>query len=309
MIGLRGGDEQLLFIINHRAGNGKGLEKWREIEHELLAMNVPYEALLCTSAEETKRQLTRKIKEAPIQTVGVIGGDGTVHSVLQVIANTTIGLAVFPTGSGNDIANMFRLTTKPKSFVQQLLKRTVQVVDLLEVNGHFGLTVSGVGLDATIGQLVNEAPYKKWLNRMKLNSLSYIIGVLHAVVISKPFQAKITLNGETTTYENTWLIACGNTQFYGGGLMICPTADPTDGRFNTTIFHTLPKLLAFTKIFPALLRQKIIHESGVTYEEGSSVYIETNPPMPAMIDGEIVTETPIHIQLHARALRLYMTTI
>lgn len=298
----------MLFMINHQAGSGKGLNKWKAIEGELQAANLQYEAILCTSAEEMKRQLRKKLQETPIQTVGVIGGDGTVHSVLEILAHTTIGLAIFPSGSGNDIANMFRLTSSPKRFVQQLQSKVIQQVDLLTLNGHYGLTVSGVGLDATIGQLVNEAPYKKWLNRLKLNSLSYLIGVLHAAFISKPFQSQLTQENQTITYENTWLIACGNTKFYGGGLMICPTADPRDGRFNLTIFHTLSKFQAFTKIFPALLRRQPIQLEGVTYGEGTSLHITTDIPRPAIIDGEVVTTTPIHILVHPYALRLHLTT-
>lgn len=298
----------LLFIVNHIAGNGKGLKKWHALECELKKAHIHYDALLCTTAAETKRQLRQYIEKQPIQIVGVIGGDGTVHTVLQVIANTTIDLAIFPTGSGNDIARMFHLTTNPKKFVQQLQKRTVQVVDLLEVNRHYGLTVSGLGLDATIGHLVNEAPYKKWLNRMKLNSISYLIGVLHAVVISSPFRARITMNHHTTTYDQTWLVACGNTKFYGGGLMICPTADPTDGQLNTTIFHTLPKIQAFTSIFPKLLQQKALQQKGVSYDQSMNLHISTDPVMPVMVDGEIVTKTPVQIHIHSRALRLRLTT-
>lgn len=298
----------MLFIINHLAGNGKGLAKWREIERELQKVEMQYEALLCTTAAETTRQLQQYIDNRPLQTVAVIGGDGTVNTVLQVIANTTIDLAIFPTGSGNDLAKMFQLTTKAKQFVQQLQKRSVQVVDLLEANGHYGLTVSGIGIDAKIGQLVNDAPYKKWLNRMQLNTLSYIIGALHAVLSFKPFQATVTMNNKTRTYEKTWLIAYGNTKFYGGGLMICPAADPTDGQFNTTIFHSLPKRRAFTSIFPKLLREKAIQQEGVTYDTGNSLQIQTAKPMPVIIDGEIVTNTPVQIHLHKRSLRLRLTT-
>ena len=37
------------------------------------------------------------------------------------------------------------------------------------------------------------------------------------------------------------LVAVGNTTSYGGGMLICPDADPTDGLLDVTIVHPVSR--------------------------------------------------------------------
>ena len=57
--------------------------------------------------------MTTKIAAQSIKAFVVIGGDGTVSSILQHLAETKIPLAVLPAGSGNDVARNFGLVVEP----------------------------------------------------------------------------------------------------------------------------------------------------------------------------------------------------
>ena len=296
-----------LFIVNRAAGSGKGLVYWRKIQRELDLKGISYEAILSDADISTRQFIAKNRSSQAIHAVGVIGGDGTVHSVLQEIAGTKIPLAIFPAGSGNDTARTFQLTDNPVQFANQVSRAETEQVDLIEVNKQVGITVAGMGIDTVIGEKVNRASYKPFFNKIGIGSLAYIIGALQAAFAFQPFKTTLKINGQTKTFEKTWLLASGNTASYGGGLAICPNADPTDGSMNITIFHSLPRVKAFLRIFPALLTGKTINKSGVSYLQGTDLKIITDRPTSAILDGELIATTPLHIKIHPKALSLVLT--
>lgn len=296
-----------LFIVNQSAGSGKALVYWRKIQRELDLKGITYEAILSDTDVSTRQFIAKNRLSQAVRAVGVIGGDGTVHSVLQEIAGTKIPLAIFPAGSGNDTARMFQLTDNPVQFANQISHAETAQIDLIEANERFGITVVGIGIDTVIGEKVNRARYKPFFNKIGIGSLAYIIGAFQVAFTFQPFKTTLKINGQTKVFEKTWLLASGNTASYGGGLAICPNADPTDGSMNITTFHSLPRLKAFLRIFPALLTGKTINKSGVSYLQGTALEIKTDRPTSAILDGELIATTPLHIKIHPKALSLVLT--
>lgn len=296
-----------VFIINKTAGNGKGSAYWQRFRVQLQDKKILYEKYISASEADTRKFIAEKIKQQHIRAICVIGGDGTISSVLQELAGTQIPLAIFPTGSGNDTARMFQLTNDPTHFIDKIDTSESVEIDLLQVNNRFGVTIAGVGIDTAVGEHVDQSFYKPILNNLKIGSLSYIISAIQVALTFKYFQSTTTINGHAQTLKNTWLIACGNTTSYGGGLVVCPTANPTDGQLAITIFHSLPRLKAILRIFPTLLRGKPIEKTGISYTYGTDIMITTDRPISAILDGEVITKTPLHIQVQPKALHLLLT--
>lgn len=298
-----------VFIVNPTSGNGKSLSMWLRIEKKLQEQKITYKVLISISEVATGKFFRTLQQSSHIKAVAIIGGDGTMSSIIQVLANTRIPIAVFPAGSGNDAARMFRLTNDPEQFLLGMLNNRMTSIDLLEINGRFGMTVAGTGIDSMIGNRVNHSFYKPILSKLGVGSLAYIIAAALSAISFKSFNGSITIDGDKQKLNNAWLIACGNTTSYGGGLTICPQALPTDGILNITMFHELKRVKAISRIFPTLLRGKPIFKKGITYKEGKEIIIETDRPIPAIVDGEITTTTtPLHITVHKKALQLLLTT-
>lgn len=297
-----------VFIVNPASGNGKSLAVWLKIEKNLQEQQIPYKVIISIS-EVAASEFIHTIQQSNhIKAVAVIGGDGTTSSIIQVLANTRIPIAIFPSGSGNDTARMFRLTNDPKQFLLGMLDNRTTSIDLLKLNGRFGITVAGTGIDSMIGNRANHSFYKPILSKLGAGSLAYIIAAALSAITFKSFNGSITIDGNKQKLTNAWLIACGNTTSYGGGLTICPQALPTDGILNITMFHELRRIKAIRRIFPTLLRGKPIFKEGITYKEGKEIIIETDRPISAIVDGEITTTTPLHITVHKKALQLLLTT-
>ena len=297
-----------LFIVNLHSGNRNTLDSWREIESLLIEKHTPYKVLTSHSEEETRIFITENLLNYGLKALVVIGGDGTINSVIQHLAESTIPLAIFPTGSGNDTARMFQLTSNPKDFVTKLLEGKTTSIDLLNINGRYGITVAGAGLDSAIGKQVNQSFYKPFFNKLGIGSFSYIIAAIRALLTFKPFNGKLTIDGEVSELRNAWLIACGNTASYGGGLKICPHALPADGLLSITHLHNSKRLNVLFRLFPALLQGGPVTKEGVFYNSGKEIIIETDRPIPAIVDGEISTSTPLNITVQENALLLLLTT-
>ena len=297
-----------LFIVNLQSGNRNTFASWREIENLLIKQHTPYKMLSSHSEEETKLFIAESLLNYELKALVVIGGDGTINSVIQQLAETTVPLAIFPTGSGNDTARVFQLTSNPKDFVVKLLEGKTTSIDLLNVNGQYGITVAGAGLDSAIGKQVDQSFYKPIFNKLGIGSFSYIIAAIITLLTFKPFNGRLTIDDDVTQLTNAWLIACGNTASYGGGLNICPHALPTDGFLNITHLHNSNRLNVLFRLFPKLLRGGPVMKKGVFYNVGKEITIETNRPISAIVDGEIITSTPLHITVREKALQLLLTS-
>ena len=297
-----------LLIINPKSGNGNALPLWNEVEIKLKQQKVIYSSLISNSEAATQKFISNHLIVNKITAVAVLGGDGTTSSVIQEIAETDIPVAILPTGSGNDTARTFRLTADPENFVKGLLNMRSTTIDLLNINGRFGITIAGVGVDAIIGDRVNRSFYKPILNKLGIGSFAYTIAAVLTLLTFKSFTAKLTIDGQDDALNKAWLTAIGNTSSYGGGLVVCPEALPTDGILNITSLHSVSRMTILLQLFPSLLRGVPIAHRGVSYKKGKHVIIETNRPVPVIIDGEIMSTTPIEINIHDNALKLILTT-
>ena len=295
-----------LFIVNSESGNKSALASWHEIKKRLIKQQIQYNFIISGSQHETQKVISEK--KDTLKAVGIIGGDGTINSVIQELAETNIPIAIFPTGSGNDTARMFHLTDNPKVFVQKIVEGETISIDLIKINGKYGITVAGTGLDAAIGNRVNQSFYKPLFNRLGIGSFSYILATIHTLLTFKPFSGKLTIDGQVVQLTNAWLIACGNTSSYGGGLKICPQAQPADGVLNITHLHEAKRLHVLFRLFPLLLRGRPVTKEGVFYNVGKEILIETDRPILATMDGEITMSTPLRLSISEKSLRILLTT-
>lgn len=297
-----------VFIINPASGKGTAFALWHEIESILLARKVPYETHICVTSELTRTYMIEKIATLSISAFVVIGGDGTVSSVLQQLADTDIPLAVLPAGSGNDIARNLDLVKEPVRFVEKLMDHETIKLDLLNVNGVYGITVVGVGMDAKIGMRADRSIYKKWLNRFNRGAFAYTIAAIIELLTFKPFHGKLFVDGSLIPQTALWLVASGNMKMYGGGLTICPNANPVDGLIDVTLLHDAQRWRVLSKLFPELLKGKHIIAKEVTYLKGKEIAIEGQHKLPYVIDGEIFHSDKVHLSIQPKALKLVITS-
>ncbi|WP_100330704.1 diacylglycerol/lipid kinase family protein [Bacillus xiapuensis] len=296
-----------LVLVNPQAGKKQALKRWQQVERIFREKRVEYQLLKAQSAYEMREAFWQLEVKENIRAAVIIGGDGTVHAAIQELARKHIPIAVLPAGSGNDLARVFQLTTSPDLFVESLLKHEMRELDVLQVNGHYCLTVAGVGMDAEVSDRVNRSPYKKWLNVFKIGSLAYLASTLTVIRAFQPVQVNCRVDNDHYIAEKVWLLACGNTPSYGGGMKICPLAHPADGVMDIVLLHTVNRLAILTKLLPKVFSGKHLNKPGVTYLKGKEIYLTAQKPLKVMADGEAIGQTPVRIRVKERGIQFIMT--
>lgn len=293
-----------LFIINKNSGNGGGEKVWNKIRKILIKQGISYDHAYTHSAEQAHTLLTQRLSEsAAWKAVGVVGGDGTIHSLLPALRNSGVPLAVFPAGSGNDTARGFRIPRKVGAALDIMLKGLPQVADLISISDRSTLTALAVGFDAEVAHNVNNSRYKKICNALGLGRLAYIIGVFHTLLTFRPGPLEVECDGVTHRFSSAWLTAVNNVISYGGGLAICPEAKPDDGLLDICIVHDCSKLKLLL-LFPTILYGGHTRLSFVTMLRGRSISVHSNLSRLALGDGEYIASTPLKASVDPGVLKV-----
>ncbi len=219
--------------------------------------------------------------------VVAVGGDGAAHAGLQAVAGTGTPLAVVPAGTGNDLARALGVPADPvvaaAAATADLRAGRVRTVDAGRTGHRWWATVLCCGFDSAVTDRANRLRWPRGPRR-------YDLAVLVELARLRPHELTLVLDGEPRTLAAT-LVAVGNTAWYGGGLRVCPAADPTDGAFDVTVVgpvsrwelvRTRPRLTAGTHVaHPAVTvhrarRVELAGEGLTTYADGEPV-----APLPA----------------------------
>jgi diacylglycerol kinase (ATP) len=108
-------------------------------------------------------------------------------------------------------------------------------------------------------------------------------------------------DGKTITAELT-LAAFGNTKSYGGGMLICPEADHSDGQLDVTMVHATSRT-RLIRLFPTVFKGTHVALDGVTTERTRSISVDS-PGINAYADGEYICPLPVDVSAVPGALKI-----
>ncbi|HEY4554245.1 MAG TPA: diacylglycerol kinase family protein [Bacillaceae bacterium] len=296
--------KKLVFIVNPAAKNGLSLKTWKRIEARLYG--IPH-AVYFT---EYGRHAAILAKEAadrhrgPLLIVAV-GGDGTIHEVANGIMHVShVTLGYVPAGSGNDFARGYLLPSHPDRCIElilTLLDKEGLPFDAGIYTGRGGqagyfVNSLGAGFDAAISMKANQAPVKKWLNYLYLGKCIYVFYLFAELFRYKPGKLELELDGEKLQFGRAWFVTVSNQPYYGGGMMIAPKADPSDGLLNVLVASGLSRmklLMVFITVFWG--GHTRFREVNVFTAKKVSIAFEDLVLVHA--DGEQAGTTPVDIQV------------
>ena len=293
------------FIVNPNAKSGLGQIVWNDLELLLKKSSVEYEVFF-TKYQKHATEIVRKItSDGNEHTVVALGGDGTVNEVVNGIVNfeKTI-LGYIPIGSSNDFARGLQLPTDAISALKNILKCPhLLPMDIGEIRyknkiRRFAVS-SGIGFDADICHEAVVSRVKKFLNKLKLGKLTYVLIALHRLFLTKPCTVTLTYNQDKTeTFKNAYFVAMMNSRYEGGGVMFCPKAKNYDEELDLLIVSDVSKLKVLMLI-PFALFGWHVHFRGANLRTCKCVDIHAENALPVHTDGE-----PIFLQhdLSARLL-------
>lgn len=287
------------FIVNPVSGNGKGRKVWDRLEPALKGLGAHYRVRKTSEQGEAQKLAKELIQKEGVKKIIAVGGDGTVHEVINGIQESGQAciFGLVPAGSGNDYARGHGLSEDPLRALQQILSdQDSRWIDLLRINERIAVNSVGVGFDAWVAKTTNESAYKRWLNKCGLGGIAYVLSVIRLLFSYQPGDVTLTVDGQVIHIANAWFIAIANIPNYGGGMLICPGALPDSGEAKVCVVHNISRLgllLAFPKIFSGAHGD----HPGVQFFTGRHIHVDADRPLFVHADGEVIGVTPAHVEI------------
>ena len=303
--------EDWLVIVNPKAGSGRGLKDWPVISNQMYNSNLHFTCVF-TEHKYHAVELTVKAINNGFRNIVAVGGDGTIHEVVngiflqKKVATTEISLAVIPTGTGNDWIRMFGISKTYSEAVRSLVEKKTVLQDVGRVSYYqtrvnhirYMANVSGLGYDAVVNLMYNKMKdngrYGKWL---------YMLGALRTFLgyRSKRFSVKVD---DKDFYEGmVFSAAVGIGKYNGGGMRQTPYALFDDGLMDMTLIKKMSKL-KIIRYFNLLFSGNIYDVPGVMHVQAKKIEIRTEPESRIEIDGEAVGNSPFVFELHPHGIRV-----
>lgn len=286
---------KLHVIANPIAGKDKAKANLATVTKILDAKGVPYETHL-SSGERDAITLARTLTEAGETEIIALGGDGTLHEVLNGLADPSCcHLGLIPSGTGNDFAEKLGLTTDVEQSLARILEGEAKPIDYLEVDGVRCMNVAGIGMDVDV------------LERCKRGKthgkLKYLKSLLQSLFAFKGI--KVRIESEGVEEERSVLIAaaCNGTQF-GGGIRICPDAEVADGKLNAVIIDCIGGKLKIIKAFIQLMKGKILQYKATKHFTCERIRFVPETPCTVQLDGELYTDLHFDVSIKS-GLKFY----
>ena len=283
------------FILNPVAGTGFSLKAMEGLEAAMREKNVEYRVFR-TERPGHGTELAAKLASDPeVLAVAAVGGDGTAGEVAAGLCGTDKPMAIIPAGTGNDFIKSVGIPNDPRRALDILLTCAPLPTDTGEVNGEFFLNVCGTGFDVTV---LDYAEAEKAKHR---GLTPYLLGLVKANFHYRSVRLKIT--DETGVTEGRFLVcSVANGRFIGGGIPICPAADPSDGLLDLVLVRHVPRR-RIPLYLPGLMMGRDLNFRITTHRRVRSVTFE-GEKLRVNIDGEIRTMDGAEFRIRPGSLRL-----
>jgi diacylglycerol kinase (ATP) len=253
---------------------------------------------VAASTVEESRRLMDRAHDENLDLLVVVGGDGSAHQGVQFCADTGVTLAVVPAGTGNDLARTLGAPKDPLAATDELVAAIKagrrRKLDLGRVAG--GPWFAGVlcaGFDSAVNERANRMRWPSGPRR-------YDLAIVAELARLRTGRLSIAQDGAHAELEATQ-IAIGNIPYYGGGIPICPAADPADGLFDITLVGRAGRV-DMIKMLPGLRTGNHVHNPLVTTSRAREVRIGEANGWVAYADGERIGPLPVEVSCVPGAL-------
>lgn len=233
-------------------------------------------------------ELARKAAEEGYDLVVAMGGDGTMHEVLnglmQVPAEKRPAMGVVPVGSGNDFAHACGISPNPEEALRQALSGSPQMVDIglardSQGREEYWANAIGIGFDTIVTLKSRKIPLFQGF-------AVYLIAVLQTILFQyEPFKLQIKVDGQEMT-EDLMLLVLMNGNREGGGFHVTPNSKPNDGLLDYLMVDHVSRL-RMLRILPEVMKGTHGKLSDCRMKSFKTFELTADRPLFVHTDGEI----------------------
>lgn len=284
--------------MNPRAGGGRGREALERIERLYREAGIEF-AVAVTDGPGDAASIAEQ-RAAGLEAVVAVGGDGTVHEVVNGLATAAAAagdpgrvaaLAIIAVGTGNDFLKSLAIAPTLEATFEVARAGIRRRIDLgragpfavgsKRIEREWFVNEIGAGLSGAVVEDMRERPFP-------VNVLSGHLAYLAAGFRSMFYRfgpATVRIDGEerrASFYE----IHAGNGRFCGGGIQFTPRAELDDGLLDVTFMHSVAHWRFVKTMLVEVRRGTLAVGPGVDFARGRRLEIERGERFAVCIDGE-----------------------
>jgi diacylglycerol kinase (ATP) len=227
-----------------------------------------------------------------------VGGDGTLHEVLQGVDLERHRIGLIPRGSGNDFAWMNGWSNDLETCADRIAASRERRIDLgLWEGGRFHTSV-GIGFEARV-------TYESRRIKRLRGTAIYLAALAKTLSSLEAYPAR--LDWGAGTWEGEMLLASiGNGKRVGGAFLLTPAAANDDGLLDMC-FTPRVGLVKLLGILPRTFKGTHVRTPPVRLERGPRIRITSPTGFPVHMDGEVkgLDIRRLELQVEPRALRMF----
>jgi len=297
------------FIVNPNSAGGATMKQWPRTSEKVERMIGKFDYDF-TDAAGVATLLTGEAISNGYDRIIAVGGDGTLHEVIQglfnngELINPDITVGTLPLGSGTDFARTLKTSNDIDEAIVRLRGNKAKMIDLALVTykDHKGgegtrylINMADVGLGGEVAERANNS------SKVFGGFATYLYSSFISFVNYKPKMMKITVDGKAFEQKVT-SVFIANGEYCGGGMHIAPPAEIDDGFLNIVILKEFSKwdLVSLT---PKIYSGKILTMPGVKQLTAKHIIIESDEDVMINIDGEQPGLAPVTFKILPKAVR------
>ncbi len=268
-----------MVIANPKAGGGRGFKDWPVISNMMYNSGLHFTCLF-TEHKHHAVELTVKAINEGYRNIVAVGGDGTVHEVVngifiqKTVPSTEISLAVIPIGDKNERRQIKGAPKTWSEAVKSLVHKNTVLRDVAKIlyqetgveHTRYMVNWAGIGYDAAVNfrynLLKDEGKYGKW---------RYLRKRFHAFLSYSPVKMRVMADGE---------------EFYSG-----------------KVFSGLAELKGDGSLMELSIQKGSLN-STLIHGRCKKITIESIPTSNIHIDGEAVGNSPFTFEMVPQAIRV-----
>lgn len=294
-------------LVSPAGGRGRALAAAGAVRSVIEAAGHEVADISGDSAEASERA-ARAAVAAGAGRLLAVGGDGTVNIAAQAAAETDTVLGIVPAGTGNDFARAVGLFG---AGVERAAARALgpdRYVDAIRVTRsasagqppRWSTSVVTGGFSADVNARAERVRFPKGASR-------YTVATLLTVARLRHRRLAFTVDGQRHEFTCAlWAVA--NTRSFGGGMAICPDADPRDGLLDLTVVGKMGRA-TLLRLLPTVFKGTHVRHPDVVSLRGRAITVDDASPAGSQIgeafgDGEPMGSPPITFEAVPAALRL-----
>lgn len=285
-------------IYNPSAGREEAVKRLPEILQRLERGGIETSCHATIGEDDASRAAAEAV-ERKFDMVIAAGGDGTVHEVINGLAEkpNRPDLAILPMGTTNDFARAVGIPKQWDAACDIIIEQFAKPIDLGKVDQRYFINIAGGG---SLTELTYEVPSKL---KTLLGQLAYYMKGLEKLPYLRPIELKVK-SEECNLKEKAMLFLILNSNSLGGFNKIAPNANIRDGYLDVFILKKC-NLAEFAKIVSLALRGEHIHDPQVIYFKTKEIEISSPDYTQLNLDGEFGGTLPCRFSVLPSHLNLF----